>query len=206
MERPHCWSSPLQETSIKRAIPLIVIMAAFAVLFFLALKAEGHTTEECEQLDAQIEEWIEYEQWHGINAQTIEAFHQLLVEKVAWCSPQRTHTTNSRSPREYGSGVEQWRGLVSVYFEPGKVETALCIIMAESRGDPGATNPRSTAAGLFQFLRGTWNSVPASVSGGSYESGQVYDPESNIRSAAWLQRNSGWSQWSPWNRGHCRGL
>lgn len=99
--------------------------------------------------------------------------------------------------------MERWRPLVQVWFSSGDVPIAMCLIAAESGGNPGALNTRSSAAGLFQFLRSTWNRIPTSVSGGSYDSGQVYDPEANIRSAAWLKGKSGWSQWSPYNRGAC---
>ena len=103
-----------------------------------------------------------------------------------------------------GSGVEQWRGLVEAYFPAGEVGIALCIMAAESGGNPNAENPRSSAAGLFQFLKSTWDSmVPGDVTGGSYSSGQVFNAEANIRAAAWLSQNVGWSQWSPWNRGAC---
>lgn len=82
------------------------------------------------------------------------------------------------------------------YFNAADVNHALCILALESKGNPNALNPRSSAAGLFQFLRGTWDSVPSSVTGGSYDSGQVYNPEANTRAAAWLAYNVGWSQWS----------
>lgn len=106
--------------------------------------------------------------------------------------------------RGMGSGVEQWRSLVAAYFPSSEVERALCIMSHESGGNPGAANPSSTAAGLFQFLKSTWDGmVPSSVSGGSYDSGQVFNPEANVRSAAWLLSAAGWSQWSPYNRGLC---
>lgn len=93
--------------------------------------------------------------------------------------------------------AEGWRDLVSAYFPASEVDFALKVLWCESRGDPGANNPTSSAAGLFQFLKYTWDSmVPASVTGGSYNSGQVYDPEANVRSAAWLLNAEGWSQWS----------
>jgi hypothetical protein len=98
-----------------------------------------------------------------------------------------------------------WQRLVETYFPASEVDRALCIIGYESRGNPDAKNPSSTAAGLFQFLRTTWNSVPTSVTGDSYDSGQVYDPEANVRAAAWLQGKYGWTQWAPYNnRGLCR--
>lgn len=101
------------------------------------------------------------------------------------------------------SGVEQWRPLVTAHFPPNQVETALCVINGESRGDPNANNPNSSAAGLWQFLQSTWDDmVPSSVTGGSYSSGQVYDPESSTRAAVWLWANLGWTQWNAYRR--CR--
>jgi len=122
----------------------------------------------------------------------------------------QVHTAAAKpkpKPHSYSGGVEQWRPLVETYFAPHLVATAMCIMDAESRGDPTAKNPRSTAAGLFQFLKSTWDKVvPSSITGGSYSSGQVYDPEANVRAAAWLQAAAGWTQWSPYKHGACRGL
>lgn len=122
-------------------------------------------------------------------------------------STYEAETESEPEPSTYsgmGSDVEQWRGLVTEYFAAGDVETALCLIGYESGGNPNAANPNSSAAGLFQFLKSTWdNMVPIEVTGGSYDSGAVFNPEANIRSAAWLQDAAGWSQWSPWNRGLC---
>lgn len=119
-------------------------------------------------------------------------------------APTRSSVVPSASSG-MGSGVEQWRSMVAAYFPGDQVERALCIMSHESGGNPNAKNSRSTAAGLFQFLRSTWDGmVPAEVSGGSYDSGQVYVAEANVRSAAWLLGAAGWSQWSPYNRGLCR--
>ena len=96
-----------------------------------------------------------------------------------------------------GQDVEQWRSLVSIYFSD--VETALCIMDHESGGNPLAKNDLSSAAGLFQFLQSTWDDmVPLSITKGLYASGAPYDPEKNVRAAAWLQQAEGWSQWSPY--------
>jgi Transglycosylase SLT domain len=113
--------------------------------------------------------------------------------------------TPSVKPSAWSGSVEQWRPLVATHFAAAKVDTAMCLMGYESKGNPDAKNSKSSAAGLFQFLKGTWDSVPLSVTGGSYDSGRVYNPEANIRSAAWLQNAAGWSQWSPYNRGLCRG-
>lgn len=114
-----------------------------------------------------------------------------------------THPPRTAVNRDMGSNVEQWRPLVEKYFASDKVATAMCIMKYESGGNPNAKNRRSTAAGLFQFLKSTWDKVvPREVTGGSYASGQVYIPEANVRAAAWLQANAGWSQWSVYKR--CR--
>src|SRR5690606_3222845 len=113
------------------------------------------------------------------------------------------HPPRTAVNRDMGPNVEQWRPLVEKYFASDKVATAMCIMKYESGGNPNAKNRRSTAAGLFQFLKSTWDKVvPREVTGGSYASGQVYIPEANVRAAAWLQANAGWTQWSVYKR--CR--
>ena len=94
--------------------------------------------------------------------------------------------------------VERWRPLVEQYFVDEYVAEALSIIACESNGDPGVTNPRSGAAGLFQFISRTWEhaSEQAGVGGSS-----ALDPEANIAAAAWLVEYSldgGRSAWAHW--------
>lgn len=124
-------------------------------------------------------------------------------------TPIRSSTTittqafKAPTPRGMGSNTEQWRSLISEFFPPEQVETALCVVAGESGGNPNADNPRSSAAGLFQFLRSTWDKmVPLEVTGGSYDSGMVYDPVASTRAAAWLWANLGWGQWSAYR--NCR--
>jgi hypothetical protein len=94
--------------------------------------------------------------------------------------------------------VERWRGLVSAYFPAGWVEPALRIIQCESLGDTEAYNPYSGAAGLFQFLPGTWAVIsPKAGFGGA----SAFDAEANIGTAAWLAayyQNLGRDPWTPW--------
>ncbi len=84
-------------------------------------------------------------------------------------------------------GVERWRPLIERYFPRDRVDEALQIMACESRGDPEATNPYSTAAGLFQFLEGTW---PGAVRGAGFGDADRFDPEANIAAAAWLVQHS----------------
>jgi Transglycosylase SLT domain len=105
-----------------------------------------------------------------------------------------------------GSNVEQWRSLVAEFF-PGEVDIALCVIRGESGGNPNAKNPNSSAAGLWQFLKSTWDKtspddfgVPIEVTGGSYDSGAPFDPVAATRAAAWLRNAEGWGQWNAYRR------
>lgn len=92
--------------------------------------------------------------------------------------------------------VERWRGLVEAHFRPEDVEWALRVMQCESRGNPDAKNPSSTAAGLMQFLRSTWDRVAAQTGSPSYADGGPFDPEWSIVNAAWLLDHGGPTQWS----------
>ncbi len=171
----------------------------FAVLI-LALPAQAHSREE---LDLWVEEWV-VQANESLSSDLVDSYSEMYDLHPYYFNPEPF--TPQRI--NWGETVEEWRPLVAGHFSPDKVETAMCLIHYESGGDPNIRNRQgSTAAGLFQFLRSTWdNVVPRSVTGGSYSSGQVYQPEANVRSAAWLQKAAGWGQWSPFNRGLCRGL
>ena len=98
-----------------------------------------------------------------------------------------------------GSGnVEEWRPLVTAYFGEGLADTALCLVAAESGGAPGAQNPSSGAAGLFQIMPTVW----ADHFGVSPDA--LFDPETNVRIAKGVYDEQGWGAWSPFGRGECR--
>ena len=100
--------------------------------------------------------------------------------------------------------VERWRRLFERLFEPEDVETALRVVNCESRGDPEAKNPRSSASGLWQHLARywgpTWNrqrlpggnrAARAGIPGAS-----IWDPEASTIVAAWLVYEAGgWIHW-----------
>jgi len=90
--------------------------------------------------------------------------------------------------------VERWRPLVEQHFPPEEVEIGLCVIRNESGGDPGAENPRSSAAGLFQILSSLWSDHY----GVSYD--RLLDPEVNTRVARSIWDKSGWLAWSAYRR------
>lgn len=113
-------------------------------------------------------------------------------------APDHTHPTRRSVDT---SGVEQWRPLVAVWFPPDKVDDALAIIQCESRGDPTATNPVSSASGLWQFLRGWYTGRWSSVVG----SFNPFNPVASMRAAAIVSHNG--TDWGDWLASrHCHGL
>ena len=107
------------------------------------------------------------------------------------------HEVNGPHAGDRPGNVDQWRSLVEEYFAPGEVERAMQILECESHGDPYAKNPRSSAAGLFQFLHGTWDHAAAQLDLPDYAEGGPYDAAANIKAAAWLvSEGGGWSHWT----------
>ena len=101
-----------------------------------------------------------------------------------------------RPPAPPPQSVEGWRQLVSAYFRAEHVDQALRVLSCESRGDPGATNPTSGAAGLFQAMPRWYTGVgwdrPSPF--GPFD---PYDPDSNVRFASWLFYDNG-ASWRAW--------
>ena len=103
---------------------------------------------------------------------------------------------SSRAPTPWDGSTAFWEPLVREYFPPAAVASALAIIECESGGNPHAKNPRSSAAGLFQFLESTWDEVAPPLGAGSYDSGAVFLPAWNV--AAGAAYSAGGSDWSRW--------
>ncbi len=73
-----------------------------------------------------------------------------------------------------------------------------CIQQYESHGFAGATNPRSKAAGLFQFLWSTWSGTPQGRAGLS-----PYDAIAARNAARWMAGQGRWTEWVPVQLGLC---
>jgi hypothetical protein len=115
---------------------------------------------------------------------------------------------NCEMRRRWGHEPDTWRDFVEEHFgaiseeigAPALVEEAMIVMACESKGEPFAENPYSSAAGLFQFLDGTWERWNPRTDGWAGES--VFHPEANIATAARLVLQSvredqdRWWQWS----------
>jgi hypothetical protein len=107
------------------------------------------------------------------------------------------HEVNGPYTDDQPGNVARWRSLVTTHFAPDEVDRAMQILECESHGDPYAKNPRSSAAGLFQFLRATWDHAAGQLDLPSYAAGGPYDPTANIEAAAWLvSEGGGWGHWT----------
>lgn len=101
-------------------------------------------------------------------------------------------------PTVFRPDVERWRPLVATYFPGALLDEALSVMECESKGDPDAQNPSSTASGLYQFIASTWNWASANA---GFTGVSVFDPEANIATAAFLVEYSvdrGLPAWQHW--------
>lgn len=76
------------------------------------------------------------------------------------------------------------------------------IAFCESRNNPSAKNPKSTASGRFQFLRGSWEYY-GTKKWGSLEGRNVFDNDDNTELAYWVASEYGLSPW--YASRHCWG-
>lgn len=95
---------------------------------------------------------------------------------------------NNRAPMS--PAMERYRALVRKYFPADQVEMALAVMNRESEGNKSAhATDGEDSRGLFQV-----NVSPNANPG--YASRNLYDPETNIRTAAEIYKQSGWSPWA----------
>lgn len=87
-------------------------------------------------------------------------------------------------PEDYEKTVRE-KIIVAAYESGVDIDAALRIAMCESTMNPMAENPHSTAAGLYQFLDGTWEWIGAE--------GSQFDVDENIKQfIKWYQRYPDW--------------
>lgn len=109
--------------------------------------------------------------------------------------------SSSRRVGPFPQDVERWRRVVTIHFPANRVNEALLVIACESGGDPEARNRRTGAAGLFQFLSGTWRFAAQHA---GFDEASRQDAVASIAAAAWLVRDSESSGVGPWAHWSCR--
>lgn len=154
------------------------------VLTMTAGTAFGNDVED---LDIWMQAWVSQADT-GLTADLITEFQEV----------RDRHPWYFNTGVDTNTDVEYWRPLVAAYWPADTVDRALCLIDLESRGDPNADNPRSTARGLFQILGSLW----APYFGVSPD--DLYNPEVNVRLARQIYDLQGWSAWTPYIRGLCK--
>lgn len=83
------------------------------------------------------------------------------------------------------------------------VELLLCIAEKESGFNPRARNSTSSASGVFQFIRSTFNWVSAELGEDWTHAEDVLDEDKNIRAGVYLYMNYGPTHWEVYNLGWC---
>jgi hypothetical protein len=165
-------------------------------LYLAADLAVAEAIAAARAADAEYQEALD----DAARAQAIAAEREKRQQRSTTTSPPASSSpTDPPGSRTFRAAVERWRSLVAAYFPDYLVDQALAVIDCESRGNPEARNPYSGAAGLFQFLPGTW-AVVAPKAG--FPDASPYDPEANIGSAWWLVNyylNQGKHPWTAWN-------
>jgi soluble lytic murein transglycosylase-like protein len=149
--------------------------------------------------EAEVSVWLDG--WQSRVAESPGLTSELVAEFVAFARAHPCEVlevcTPPAPPRARGSesplGVEVWRGLVAEFFPADQVDRALRVMWCESKGDPGAVNGRSGAAGLFQHLPKYWDDRAAKA---GWAGADIFDPTANVAVAAWLWRWGGWGHWS----------
>ena len=155
------------------------LLAGIALLFLLQSAPAGaiETVELRESLDAYRTERVAL----------LEAEREAELAELRLLNGPYDNVTT-----EFPWKVERWRPVVDMYFPDDRIDWALRIIACESRGEPDAKNPTSSASGLFQHLARLWPERAEAAGFGDYD---VFDPYANIAVAAWLLETGGPGHW-----------
>lgn len=107
--------------------------------------------------------------------------------RLCWKNQPGTESCHTRYKRTAGVSKCFIRRAAAHFGESKK--HAYAIAHRESRFNPKVTNSSSGAAGLYQFMPGTWASTP-------YRKKSVYSPKWAALGAMWMWSRGGYSHWS----------
>lgn len=157
------------------------IIAVIIIVFTLASHEENATTP-VDQSEMMIEQWEQEHQELIARIQTpIEVDEEIEEEKFL---PEVEFIDEPSTPEEIIRWEGQQAGLQE-YEIQGLINIAWC----ESRHVPNATNSQSSASGLFQIIKGTWES------NSDYPWSERYDPTANTQTAIKIYQRRGLQPW-----------
>src|SRR5690554_2278533 len=126
----------------------MAIILAAALTLTPVVDADVWLTERLEHEDLSVRL---LDQWRELTDVPRETSRDSAVPAT-----RSTTTTTRPPPTAVPEGVEQWRPLVEAHFPTDAVDRMLCLMWHESRGNPSARNPNSTATGLLQVMHSVW--------------------------------------------------
>jgi len=112
------------------------------------------------------------------------------VPTTTTTAPRPRPKPSSPTTTASGDGCGGWASTLAAHFPPEQIGQGCRVMMCESRGNPLADNPRSSASGLFQALDSTW------AGWGGYQRALHAPPGVQVEHAAALWRSRGWQPWA----------
>ena len=183
------WTDPLYWITVGTLVLILAIVVAWAA------SAVPLPAEDLIHLDAYHHR-LELESLADLNG----PYRQEVMPHERHLQPSSSQPSTTRVSAPPLAPAEL-RALVKAHFRSEWVDEALAVAWCESRYVPTAANPRSSARGLWQFLRGTWNRVSGYTGAPSYDSGGVFDPTWQAVNASWLVEDytrRGLWRWAAW--------
>jgi len=172
----------------KETISLTLISGILAILVILVF-----TNHSIGKQEKELQE-LEY------NLYNLEDSNELMKQEVASRRSQinktrlesRPRSKPRRKPCVSSDGVIR---TIEFYAKEYNVDTelALRIADAESSYNPNAKNPKSTASGLYQFIKSTWQSTLKRM---DREWVSPFDADTNIEAAIYLLAQGELHHWN----------
>ena len=132
----------------------------------------------------------------GLDSNSVVADEVLGVSILGEPDNSEQPSIDTSIPGSWLSQVEV-RELISQYFAPTDVNTAVRVAWCESRFNPQSLDLRTGAAGLFKHLPRYW---PDRTAAAGFRNADLTDPEASVAAAAWVVYNGG-----GWDVFTCRG-